>query len=236
MKMIKGKNNRILLHVGNEVIDVLSKEGNKFEMVINDASISIDGNANVLSFTFDKEEDVVPFFQNKGLNIMVNGNENLAEFGKVGIGWMPDWGMNGLHLIIGNAGPRYVNHTTFRVGNNTFINGATIYLQDDDSHITIGNDCMISWGIDIWCTDAHTIFNEKSEATNQGRFIELGNHVWVGKDVKIGKNVRIADGCIIGWGSIVTRSCEVPHSMLVGIPAKAVKQGIDWNHMCISRI
>ena len=84
--------------------------------------------------------------------------------------------------------------------------GAMIYLQENDSTVRIGDNSMISWGVDIWCTDVHTITDMDGNAQNFGKFIEIGNHVWIGKNSKIGKNVRIANNNIIGWGSIVTKS------------------------------
>ena len=77
------------------------------------------------------------------------------------------------------------------IGEHVITCGAVIYLQEDGSHITIGRDSMIGWGVDIWCTDAHTIMDMEGNPTNHPHFIEIGEHVWVGKDVKIGKNVRI---------------------------------------------
>lgn len=92
-----------------------------------------------------------------------------------------------------------------RYGNRVVINGVTLYLQEDDSYVSIGDDSQLSWGIDIWCTDAHTITDLKGEPINFAKCIEIGKHVWIGKDSKIGKNVKIADNSIVGWGSIVTK-------------------------------
>lgn len=122
--------------------------------------------------------------------------------------------MFGMHLAIGTAfdpwtgTPRTANNCRMDIGEHVITCGAVIYLQEDGSHITIGRDSMIGWGVDIWCTDAHTIMDMEGNPTNHPHFIEIGEHVWVGKDVKIGKNVRIGSDNIIGWGSIVTKSFE----------------------------
>ena len=50
--------------------------------------------------------------------------------------------------------------------NGIVINGVTLYLQEDKSNVSIGEDSQLSWGIDIWCTDAHTITNLKGKPIN----------------------------------------------------------------------
>lgn len=110
-----------------------------------------------------------------------------------------------------------------------------MYLQEDDSYVSIGDDSQLSWGIDIWCTDAHTITDLKGEPINFAKCIEIGKHVWIGKDSKIGKNVKIADNSIVGWGSIVTKEFNEPNVIIAGIPAKIVKRGINWDRRCINK-
>ena len=121
------------------------------------------------------------------------------------------------------------------IGDRVVVNGATLYLQEDNSRLTIGDDSQVSWGVDIWCTDAHTITNLDGEPVNYAESIEIGRHVWIGKDVKIGKNVSIADNSIVGWGSIVTRRFDEPNVVIAGIPAKIVKRGIDWDRKSIGK-
>ena len=86
-----------------------------------------------------------------------------------------------------------------------------------------------AWGIDIWCTDVHTVTDLDGNPQNFSDKIEIGNHVWIGKDVKINKSTKISDDSIIGWGSIVTKKFNEPNVVLAGNPAKIVKRGINWN-------
>ena len=109
---------------------------------------------------------------------------------------------------------RVANNCRVDIGNRVVINGVTLYLQEDKSNVSIGEDSQLSWGIDIWCTDAHTITNLKGEPINFAQSIEIGKHVWVGKDVKIGKNTKIPDNSIVGWGSIVTKVFNEPNIIL----------------------
>ena len=124
---------------------------------------------------------------------------------------------------------RPANNCKIEIGDDVVICGARLFLQDDNTSITIGNNCMISWGIDIWCTDVHTITDLDGNAQNYGKSIKISNHVWIGKDVKIGKNTKVSDDSIIGWGSIVTRKFEETNVILAGNPAKIIKKDINWN-------
>ena len=88
---------------------------------------------------------------------------------------------------------------------------------------------MISWGIDIWCTDVHTVTDLDGNPKNYSDKIEIGNHVWIGKDVKIGKNTKISNDSIIGWASVVTKKFNESNVVLAGNPAKIVKKDVNWN-------
>lgn len=167
--------------------------------------------------------------------------ETVWTWGRLSCAVPPYWGMTGLKLIIGQlpglgAGvSRTADGCSVTIGNRVVINGVTLYLQEDGSQVSIGDDSQLSWGVDVWCTDAHTITNLGGEPVNYAESIEIGNHVWIGKDVKIGKNVRIADNSIVGWGSIVTKRFDEPNVILAGTPARIVKRGINWDRKCINK-
>ena len=52
--------------------------------------------------------------------------------------------------------------------------------------------------------------------------ITIEDDVWIGAGVKILDGVRVATGCVIGAGSVVTRSTE-PYGVYVGAPARRIK-------------
>lgn len=184
-----------------------------------------------------KVEDVDKFVNQKGLLIAVFGKNNIINIGKVFYPSNDTIGLTGLTINIGNPPEdtidpgvtRYANNCRIDIGNNIIFCGARLFLQDDNSSISIGDDCMFSWGIDVWCTDVHTVTDLDGNPLNFGKSIEIGRHVWVGKDVKVGKNTKISDDSIIGWGSIVTKKFEETNVVLAGNPAKIVKRDINWN-------
>ena len=173
--------------------------------------------------------------------MVVKKDNNIVNIGTIILRYSTILGMTGLKLIIGQlpglgAGvSRMANNCRVDIGNRVVINGVTLYLQEDDSCISIGDDSQLSWGVDIWCTDAHTITNLEGEPINFAKSIVIGKHVWIGKDVKVCKNVKVSDNSIIGWGSIVTRVFNEPNVIIAGVPAKVVKQGINWDRRCINK-
>lgn len=222
-------------------IDCVSSHHEQFNQIINRSNIIITGNNNHVSMHFDSEENVEKLLLNEGFLLIIKGNNNTVNLGTIILRYSNILGMSGLKLIIGQlpglgAGvSRVANNCRVDIGNRVVINGVTLYLQEDKSNVSIGEDSQLSWGIDIWCTNAHTITNLKGEPINFAQSIEIGKHVWVGKDVKIGKNTKIPDNSIVGWGSIVTKVFNEPNIILAGIPAKIVKRGINWDRRCINK-
>lgn len=122
------------------------------------------------------------------------------------------------------------DNSRVKIGKGSALNCGELYIAESGSRIHIGDQCLFSWNTNLWCTDGHSIIDPQTNAlTNKGKFIEIGDRVWVGKDVKIGKNVKIASGCIVGWGSIVTKSFEEENCIIAGVPATIVKRGRTWD-------
>ncbi len=217
-------NNKIILETpdGNQVI----KEKIEF--------IHISGENNIVKIKVENPED---FIHQKGLLIAIFGKNNSVNIGKVFYPVNDTIGLTGLTINIGNPPEdtidpgvaRYANNCSINIGDNIIFCGARLFLQDDNSSIKIGDDCMFSWGIDVWCTDVHTITDLEGNPLNFGKSIEIGRHVWVGKDVKIGKNTKISDDSIVGWASVVTKKFNESNVILAGNPAKVVKKDINWN-------
>lgn len=241
MEHINGQNNEFTFIFPNNRIDCLSSLDERYSKLIDQANISIIGNNNRISISFDSEESAEELLLGGGFLLIVKGDNNVVHIGTIILRYSTILGMTGLKLIIGQlpglgAGvSRVANNCRVDIGDRVVINGVTLYLQEDDSCVSIGDDSQLSWGIDIWCTDAHTITNLEGEPINFARSIEIGKHVWVGKDAKIGKNVRILDNSIVGWGSIVTKEFNEPNVIIAGIPAKIVKRGINWDRKCLNK-
>lgn len=114
------------------------------------------------------------------------------------------------------------------IGEKTTIEGAHIAVTEPDSKIDIGQDCMLSSGIDIRNGDSHSIIDKvTNKRINYAKNIIIKDHVWIGYGVQILKGVCIDSNSIIGIRSLVTKS--IPKNCLaIGIPAKVAKQDVKW--------
>lgn len=92
------------------------------------------------------------------------------------------------------------------------------------SKITIGNNVALSENLTILDSDSHEIVGRKSSKTAP---IVIGDHVWVGVNVTILKGVTIGEGSVIAAGSVVNRDIP-PHCLAGGVPAKVLKENIEW--------
>lgn len=88
-----------------------------------------------------------------------------------------------------------------RVGNNTWI-GPFVVL-DGSGALTIGNNCSISAGVQIYTHDtvAWAVSGGKRNAEHAP--VRIGNNCYIGPNAIIAKGVTIGDRCVIGANSFV---------------------------------
>ena len=236
IKNITGEGSKLIITLddGSEITEFTEEE----KEVIEKFPLNVSGMRNTVRIALGERKDVVPFFKREGLAIIIVGDDDTISLGRnVFFCVNPLLNIRGLSIIIGGGAaefvdpkkPRYASRCTISIDANTAFCGACFYCQDDDSKITVGKDCMFSWGIDIWCTDVHAITDLEGNAQNFGKSIEIGDHVWIGKDVKVGKNTKVSANSVVGWGSIVTKKFDEENVIIVGNPAKIVKRGINWD-------
>ena len=114
------------------------------------------------------------------------------------------------------------------IGKNTTIAGFTHLACIEGTSITIGEDCMFSKDITFRTGDSHSIVDEEGRRINPSKDIFIGNHVWVGNRVIVTKGSYVSDNSIIGTGSIVSKVFEEPNIIIAGVPAKKVKEKVNW--------
>lgn len=96
------------------------------------------------------------------------------------------------------------------------------------SFAIIGDDAMIGSSTNIRGEDSHAIYDvESGDRSNPSRNIILGAHVWVADHVTILSNTTIGAGSVVGTRSLIKGKFP-NNSLIVGLPAKAVKKNIAW--------
>lgn len=166
--------------------------------------------------------------QNGGgrLNILLHGDGNEITIGE-GLAIADE-----LLIVAGiehaNFGP--VQDVHIHIGKQCGFENVSIQTFNSHAQIYIGENCMFSYGINVYHTDGHPVLSvETGKVLNKVRKLHIGNHVWVGAQVTINKNVTIGDDCILGWGAVVSRSFPEANCAIAGNPAQVVKRGITWD-------
>lgn len=125
-------------------------------------------------------------------------------------------------------------NTLLKIGRNFTTEVNYVIAVDDDTTISIGDDCMFSYDIRMKSNDGHAIFDiHTGENINslyqhrKSRKIVIGNHVWVGLRATVLYHTVVGDGSIIGASSLV--KSQIPNNCIAaGVPARVVKRDIAW--------
>ena len=170
-------------------------------------------------------------------NLCVNGNDNEIRIGRDCVLTNTSIFVSGnnYRINVGDKvrflGPCKIvlqGNAELFIGFNSGIRGVEFNLKQ--AKIKVGELCMFSYGIVLRNHDSHQIVDASTnQVTNLPKDIVLGNHVWIGQNATILKGVNVGDNSVIGFGSIVTSSCEAS-SVLAGVPAKVVRHNINWDY------
>ena len=72
------------------------------------------------------------------------------------------------------------------------------------------------------------VLGEEKGRVEHNKKIHIHEDVWIGNGAFISRGVTIGRGAVIGANSVVTKDVE-PYSVMVGIPAKKIKNRLDYN-------
>lgn len=141
------------------------------------------------------------------------------------------------------------NNNTIRIGSKSILTKVEFWIEDDNNTVTIGNDCgmescvfvlmegtsayvgngcYIAYGTVIRTGDSHSILDMDGNRTNPSQDVTIGDHVWLATDVTVLKGTHIADNCIVAANSTLGKHYEEPNCIIGGMPAKVLKQNINW--------
>lgn len=103
--------------------------------------------------------------------------------------------------------------------------------------LEIGDDCII--GQYFSChPENHNYDNPEQPIRLQGvqrKGITIGSNCWIGSKVTILDGVHVGDGCVIGAGTVVTKSFP-PDSIIAGAPARILRDRSESGDLMKHRI
>lgn len=142
-----------------------------------------------------------------------------------------------LKKLLGSCGKNvYMLDVQFDYGFNMYIGDEFSsnfnFVVLDCAPVHIGNNVLVGPNVTI-ATPIHPLLPfernfQYDEAGNRHLYeyaapITIGNDVWISSNVTILPGVEIGDGCVIGAGSVVTKSLP-PYSLAVGTPCRVVRE------------
>lgn len=134
----------------------------------------------------------------------------------------------GEKITICNAFHIRVNkNATLKLGNDLKVNSN--FILSCDKEINIGDNSLIGWNVTIIDGDGHSIYNLNSNNKyNLPKKIELEKKVWIASNVIILKGSFVRENSIISSGAIVSNKQSNSNVILGGVPAKVIKENINW--------
>ena len=108
-----------------------------------------------------------------------------------------------------------------RVGARThFNNNVEVFASGG---VTIGSDCLIGDAVLIMDMDGHALAPElRHQSAGATDAVTIEDNVWIGSRAIILKGVTLGAGCVVGAGSVVTRSVP-PRTVVAGNPARSIR-------------
>ncbi len=94
--------------------------------------------------------------------------------------------------------------------------------------IEFGHDVMIGRNVTIYDSDFHEVLDETGTPINFNQEVVIEDHVWLTNNITVLKGVRIGEGALISAMSLVRKDVP-PHSLAAGIPAKILKDDVNWS-------
>lgn len=108
------------------------------------------------------------------------------------------------------------------IGEHTYINNNATIVSDG-AKITIGKNCLIGPNFVCFDSDFHRLEPEFRLERPEPKNVTIGDNVFIGSNVMILKGVSIGKNCVMGGGSVVTKSFP-DNCVIGGNPARVVKR------------
>ena len=197
---------------GNNIINILNSKNNQ---IPKNLQIEILGQNNIV------EIEMPIKFKGKNL-IKIVGDNNVFNVKKsiYGIEDTEFYCCDGGSILIEeNVG---TNKGCYFVCSNDF---------DIKHKIVFGKDVHLARNTTVRTSDGHTIIDKTTnEPINEPKDVIVGNHVWIGANATLLKGATLGNNSIIATCSLVNKVFKKDNVIIAGLPAKIVKENVDWDY------
>ena len=112
------------------------------------------------------------------------------------------------------------------IGQNVALTGRSSIIAGE--YIKIGDNCLISWDVQIMDTDFHKLIDSHNIPYNYKKPIIINEHVWIGCRSLILKGTIIPPNSVIAAGSIITGKQATTNAIYASSTIKIIKKDINW--------
>ena len=133
-----------------------------------------------------------------------------------------------IRKLFGKTGERFLIEQPFvcdygyniEIGEDFYANVNCVIL--DGARITFGDHVFIAPNCGFYTAGHPLDVAQRNRGLEYAYPITIGNNVWIGAQVCVLPGVTICDNCVIGAGSVVTKSIPA-NSLAVGNPCRVIK-------------
>ena len=138
---------------------------------------------------------------------------------------------NPIETIIGKDSSLIASkHSKIRIGERCSFGHELQVIITHDTSFICSNDCLLSYQVNVRGNNGHAIFDlEDKKEHIQKKNVILEPHVWVGMGVSLLPGTHIGRNCIVGADSLTNKE-YVANSIIVGKPAREIKNNVNWNY------
>jgi acetyltransferase-like isoleucine patch superfamily enzyme len=131
--------------------------------------------------------------------------------------------LRGGHFLIEDHSGR------LEIGANTTLITPMVVCSEGGA-IRVGSDCLVAYGLDLRNSDGHSVLDAATRRrVNPPADTTIADHVWLGNNCQVLKGVTVGTHSIAAARSVITKNVP-PHTLVAGVPAKVIREGVDWDH------
>jgi acetyltransferase-like isoleucine patch superfamily enzyme len=130
--------------------------------------------------------------------------------------------LRGGHFLLEDRGGR------LEIGADTTMFSPMVVVSEGGT-IRVGRDCLAAYGLDLRNSDGHSVLDAATrQRVNPPADTTIGDHVWLGNNCQVMKGVTVGAHSIGAARAVITKDVP-PHTLVAGVPARVIREGVDWD-------
>lgn len=227
---------------------VFSILGIRLKFRYNYFGYKIRGKGNKIIYVDNGIESVLsPFQKIRGLDIYIEGDNNIIKIAHKNFKNTKIDIRNNDATLVFKETKRTIKYSQIFVmhgksqylefGKNISVEGAKIFLNEENSAFIVGDESMLSAEIVVWATDGHSIIDKKSQKllNKVSQSVRIGDYCWIGYGVYLLKGANLPNHTIVGANSVVVNGFNEEYTIMAGNPAKVIKKDVYWDRKSPAR-